>query len=73
MASVEVANRDANGRHPQYRHTRSVTGIDDLGRINRGLWDAVASLTTGNRVDLAAEMFGRLTPAERAQMAERFA
>jgi hypothetical protein len=54
-------------------HTRPITGIDDLTRVNRGIWDAVATLATGNRVDLAAEMFARLSPEERGQLASRFA
>ena len=56
-----------------FRHTREVTGIDDLTRLNRGIWDSVAQLTTGNRVDLAADMFSRLSNDERAQLAMRFA
>lgn len=63
--------RNGNGRIIERRHTREVTGIDDLGRLNRGIWDAVATLTTGNRVDLASEMFGRLTPEERAELGRR--
>lgn len=59
------------GRNRQHRHTGTVTGIDDLTRLNRGVWDAVATLTTGNRVDLAAEMFGRLSSEERQQLAMR--
>lgn len=53
----------------QRRSTRPITGIDDLTRLNRGIWDAVATLATGNRVDLAREVFSRLTAEERAQLA----
>lgn len=51
------------------RHTRPVSGIDDLTRLNRGIWAAVATLTTGNRIDLARDMLTRLTPEERQQLA----
>jgi hypothetical protein len=60
------------GWNRQQRHTGAVTGIDDLTKINRGIWEAVTTLTTGNRVDLAADMFARLSPEERGQLAQRF-
>jgi len=69
---IGYVHRDQNNR-AQYRHTRPVNGLDDLGRLNRGIWDAVATLTSPNRLDLAREMFGRLTPEERAQLALQFA
>lgn len=55
------------------RQTRPITGIDDTSRINRGIWDSVATLATGDRVGLAASVLSRLSPEEldvvRAQLA----
>lgn len=67
-----LAYRGQRGGQTTFNHTRAVTGIDDTVRLNRGIWDSVATLTTGNRVDLAAEMFARLTAEERGQLAMRF-
>lgn len=66
-----LAYTAGEGRNRRHMHTRPVTGIDDLTRMNRGIWDAVATLTTGNRVDLAADMFSRLSSEEREALGER--
>ena len=60
-----------HSRRPTYRSTRPVQGIDDLARINRGIWDSVATLTTGDRLSLASEMVSRLSEDERSQLASR--
>ena len=47
-----------------WRHTRPITGIDDAQRINRGLWEAVHTLTTTTPADFAERVFAQLSPAD---------
>jgi len=54
-----------------WRHTRPITGIDDAQRINRGLWEAVHTLTTTSPADFAERIMQELAPADRDALLAR--
>lgn len=54
-----------------WRHTRPITGIDDAQRINRGLWEAVHTLTTTSPADFAERIMQELDPAARDALLAR--
>lgn len=57
------------GADRSFRHTRPVTGIADVDRINRGIWQAVSTVAASSRMEIIRELLATMTPEERAALA----